>query len=174
MSSCVASCSTCCRVASSASGTLASSPAAAAGRWFHFASNCFQSLRPQPCRHRLTPTRDPIRLRSGPARDAAALCSWSSVSLLFRSSYVLRRKAKLPEMLKPIHCRSFNASASDRYSCASVTAILRLAGLLIVLRPEIYFPMITRCPWESASTITAGTQDPSQRARPQPSPIQNA
>jgi hypothetical protein len=41
MSSCVASCCMCCRVASSASGTTAPWPAAAAVRWYRFANICF-------------------------------------------------------------------------------------------------------------------------------------
>jgi hypothetical protein len=136
-----------CHMASSGSGTSVSSQAAAVGRWFHFASNYFRSVCPRRRRHQITPTRDSIGLRSGPTRYAAARCLWSSVSPLFRSSSVLHRKAKLPEVRKPIHCRSFNSSASGCYSCASAIPILGLACLLTaspgVLRPESYFPIIT-------------------------------
>jgi hypothetical protein len=149
MSSCVVSCCTYCRVASSVSGTSASSPVAVVGRWFHFASNCFRSVHPRRRRHRLTPTHDPIRLRSGPARYAAALCLWSSASLLFRSSSVLHRKAKLPEMLKPTYCRPSNASASGRYPRAYAMAILQPDHSPIihssVLRPELHFLPLTTC-----------------------------
>ena len=131
MSSYVASCCMCCRVASFVSGTSVSSPAAAAVRCFRSVSNCFPLVHPprrSPCHP--TPIHRANRRHSGLVRCAAARCSWSSDSPLLRSSSALPRTPRWPEMLKPFHCRSSNASSSGRGFCAPAIAILQYTRLL--------------------------------------------
>jgi len=120
MSSYVASCCMCCRVASFVSGTSVSSPAAAAVRCFRSVSNCFPLVHP-PRRSPSHPTliHRANRRHSGLVRCAAPRCSWSNDSPLLRSSSALPRTPRLPEMLKPFHCRPSNASSSGRGFCAT-------------------------------------------------------
>lgn len=97
------------------------------------------------------------RFRSGPVRCAVAPWLWSSDLPLRRSKFVLRRKSRLPEMLKPIHCRPSNAFTSGRYACAYATAVPQRAHPATahpgVFRPELSFPFAIRTR-ESASNET--------------------
>ena len=72
---------------------------------------------------RLTPTH---RFRSGLVRFAAVLWLWSSVSPLFRSGSGLHPRLR-PDMRNPSRRRSFHASTSGCYRCASHGAFLRSA-----------------------------------------------
>lgn len=116
-------CCTCCHAGSSAFAILDSWPADAAARWFRCANTCSRPLRPPRRRRRLTPIH---RFRHGLARFAAVLWLWSSVLPLFRSRSGLHPRLR-PDMRNPSCCRSFNASTSGCYRCASLGAFLRSA-----------------------------------------------
>lgn len=114
----------CYHVRSFVFGISGSWPAAAAAHWFPCVSTCSWLLRPQRCRRPLTPTR---RFRSGLVHFAAALWLWWNVSLLFRSRSGLLLRFTPPNMRTATRHRSFNASKSGRYCCASNAVFLRSA-----------------------------------------------
>jgi len=159
--SCVASCCMYCRVASSASGTSVSWPAAAVAHSFRFVKSCFRPVYPRRRRHRLTPIRQASRFRSGPVRCAAALWLWSSDLPPFRSGSAPHRKSRLPDMQKLIHCRSSNASASGRYSYVSAIAIMR-RGSFLTVSPCVFrtVPCLLNSTGHTSESVSTATHKP--------------
>jgi hypothetical protein len=179
MSSYADSCCMCCHAASFVSGTSVSWPAAAVVHWFRFANSCFRPPPlPRPILFPLTLTPDVRRLRSGPARYAAARWSWSNDLPLFRSGSVLHHKLRLSEMMKSIHCRPSYAPSSVSYCCVSAIeipqrAIVMPACTMVFGRRRASSPRrATSGTARSPYLIALRYRVPTSRA--QPAAIQNA
>src|SRR5271157_346829 len=128
MSSCAASCSTCCRPASSVSATSASLPTATAPRSCRSASNCWAAQR----RHLLPrPRCPPTRFtRSGTVRSAAEPCTSSSGSPPPNSCSALHRNLT-GALLEPLFPPSASTRASARIEipCLNSPEVLESSSL---------------------------------------------